>query len=201
MTKVCKDVGWDGKGFYCLRCGKAGFKSEASARGHLSQCKGRAIGRGVPAIEMGALQSSVEQAVVAPVSVGDNGGTYPLFSGGGGAPGGGQSTTFLPDIVQVSSGWYGNVDSRLKTLENEYNHLLIEKNQPSQYHPVKQDFFNQYKSVIIIGAIVLFAIMLSKQSGQCQSESGSTSMGNIGSKALSKLVDAGISKGVSALFK
>lgn len=200
MSQVCKDVGHDGQGFYCLRCGKAGFKSEASARGHLAQCRGRAISRGVPvtdaaetyqqtSLESGAGSSTVNGARIE----GQLAGATP----------GGQSTTFLPDTVQASPGWFGDVDFRLKALENEYNHLLMEKNQTPTYHPIQQDFFSQYKGAIIIGALILFAMILSKQSGQCQVGSGNkgVGMGNIGGKALSKLVDAGISKGVSALFK
>ncbi len=34
------NIGYDGKSFFCMRCGKAGFKSEMAVRGHLSSCKG-----------------------------------------------------------------------------------------------------------------------------------------------------------------
>lgn len=32
---------FDGKSYFCARCGKAGFKSEMAARGHLSACQGQ----------------------------------------------------------------------------------------------------------------------------------------------------------------
>lgn len=206
MSQVCKDVGWDGQGFYCLRCGKAGFRSEASARGHLSQCKGRAIERGVPVVGMENLPAPVEtfqrlpveQVVLPPVGAGAGGGTYHPFSGGGG--GGGQTTTLQSEAVVDYSGWYPGVDQRLKALENEYNHMVMSTNQPGAVG----DWFSHNKGIIIIGAIVLFAVIMMNQNRQCPSVSGSGGMkaiGNVGEKALMKLMDRGISKGVDSLFK
>lgn len=219
MTQVCKDVGWDGDGFYCLRCGKAGYKSEAQARGHLSQCKGRAISRGVPYVEtqnwsvpVEMSQQPVNQTVLPPGNFGYAGGLRESEKGGGRTI---LSTTNTlndfrgkPDYVSVE--YVQSLQNQINALEtrvgfndNHYNHLLMQKNQPEQYHSVNQDFFSQYKGIIIVGAILLFAVILSKQSNQCLAGSGSkgVSVGDIGGKALSKLVDAGISKGVSALFK
>lgn len=219
MSQVCKDVGWDGKGFYCLRCGKAGYKSEAQARGHLSQCKGRAISRGVPYIEtqnwpvpVETSQQPVDQTVLPPANFGYAGGLRE------GEKGGGRITTPTTSILgdfrskpdYVSMEYVQSLQNQINALEtrvgfndNHYNHLLMQKNQSEQYHSVNQDFFSQYKGMIIVGAIILFAIIMSNQSGQCQagSDGKGTHIGNIGTKALSKLVDTGISKGVSALFK
>jgi hypothetical protein len=87
-------------------------------------------------------------------------------------------------------------------MENHYNHVMQSVN-PPQYQPAQQDFFSQYKGIIIVGAIILFAIIMSNQSSQCQAGSGGkgANIGNIGAKALSKLVDTGITKGVASLFK
>jgi hypothetical protein len=38
--KRCK-MPFDGKSYFCARCGKAGFKSEMAVRGHLSACQGQ----------------------------------------------------------------------------------------------------------------------------------------------------------------
>jgi hypothetical protein len=35
------EMPFDGKQYFCARCGKAGFKSEMAARGHLSACQGQ----------------------------------------------------------------------------------------------------------------------------------------------------------------
>lgn len=217
MTQVCKNVGFDGNGFYCQRCGKAGFRSEASARGHLSQCKGRAIERGIPVVEREHLPVPVEtfqhmpiKQVLPPAGGGVDAGTYHSFSGGGGCDGGQNTKQILSNFDSApttfssdSPDWFFSMDTRLRALENEYNHLLLDRNQPQQYHSVQQDFFTQYKGLIIVGAIILFAIIMSNQSKACEGGSNSTgvTVGNLGTKALGKLVDTGITKGVAALFK
>lgn len=47
IKKVCKNVGYDGKDYFCMRCGKAGFETKAQAVGHQSQCKAKNINLGV----------------------------------------------------------------------------------------------------------------------------------------------------------
>lgn len=54
------------------------------------------------------------------------------------------------------------------------------------------------------GAIVLFAVIMMNQNRQCPSGSGTgggRAVGNVGEKALAKLMDRGISKAVDSLFK
>lgn len=189
VKQVCKDVAWDGESFYCMRCGKVGFQSEAQARGHLSQCRGRAIEKGV--------FFAPEPVVVAPPAGGGGGGQNTTHMLGGS---GGTSTYFSQEYV--------NHEQRIAQLENEYNHVLLQRNLPSS-NLAGQDFFSQYKGIIIIGAILLFLVILSQQSRNCQALSnGNGSSGgkgvditSIGTKALSKLVDTGITKGISSLFK
>jgi hypothetical protein len=48
IDKVCKNVGWDGESFFCMRCGKAGFNTKAKAVGHQSQCQARNASLVVP---------------------------------------------------------------------------------------------------------------------------------------------------------
>jgi hypothetical protein len=38
IKEVCKNVGWDGESYFCMRCKKAGFATKAQAVGHQSQC-------------------------------------------------------------------------------------------------------------------------------------------------------------------
>jgi len=40
ITKVKEGVGFDGETYFCMRCGKAGFKSPAAVVGHLAHCQG-----------------------------------------------------------------------------------------------------------------------------------------------------------------
>lgn len=204
MKQVCKDVGWDGQGFCCLRCGKAEFKSEASARGHLSQCKGRAISRGVfhPLVETVALPAPLgccEQVLPA------YGGGVPttLLGGAPGGTGGGQTTSLQSGSATEDPGWYG-VDQRLRSLENEYNHLLMQRNlQPAGFNV--GDWFSQNKAVIIISVVALMIYVLSRQS-ECECPNGEvgkkvSKVGGLGQKALSKLTDRAISKSIDSLFK
>jgi len=48
IEKVCKNVGWDGSSFFCMRCGKAGFDTQAKAVGHQSQCPAKNASLVVP---------------------------------------------------------------------------------------------------------------------------------------------------------
>lgn len=186
MDKVCKDVGWDGQEYYCLRCGKAGFQREAQARGHLSQCKGRAVAKGIFQPPVTAPQ------VLLPAGGGGVGApTYQL--GGAGGAGGGQTSSFQGDPV-----WNFGVDQRLKALENEYNHMLVERNLPAN------DWFSSNKNILIIIAVSVVALYLVTHNSQCQCGDGSKVVKNgvasLGEKALAKFVDRGIIKGVDSLF-
>jgi hypothetical protein len=51
-------VGYDGKSYFCKRCGRAGFASIAAVRGHLGLCKARAktYDLGAFAVPVGGLQ-------------------------------------------------------------------------------------------------------------------------------------------------
>lgn len=78
--------------------------------------------------------------------------------------------------------------------------MLSAKNQPVVH---AQDFFDRYKGVILLGAIIVLAVILTNQSKQCPAPSSSTgkNVSDVGGKALQKLLDVGITKGVASLFK
>ncbi len=43
IERICKNVGWDGESYFCMRCGKAGYSTKEQAMGHLAKCKVRDI--------------------------------------------------------------------------------------------------------------------------------------------------------------
>ena len=43
INKICKNVGWDGKSFFCMLCGKTGFGTVAKVLGHQCQCQARRV--------------------------------------------------------------------------------------------------------------------------------------------------------------
>jgi len=202
VKQVCKDVGWHGGSFYCLRCGKAGFQSEAQARGHLAQCKGRAIQRGVLHSPVGvAPDPNLSGGQILPLAVGGAGAhTYQLGGSAPGGSGGGQTSSISPD-------WY-TINQRMATLENTvYNenyHLLMQRNlQPAGFSV--GDWFFHNKGFIIISAVALL-ILLAGRDSSCECPDGSkgvskSKVGGLGQKALSKLTDRAISKSIDSLFK
>ena len=202
MKQVCKDVGWDGQGFCCLRCGKAGFQSEAQARGHLAQCRGRAIERGVFHPPVGTVTFPAPSGCCEQVLPARGGGVpTPLF---GGAPGGGETTSLQGGYATDYPGWYPGVDQRLKALENEYNHLLMQRNlQPTGFSI--GDWFFQNKAVVIISVVALMIYLSSKKS-ECECPDGKAGRrvnraSGFGEKALNKLTDRAITKTIDSLLK
>lgn len=68
MTQVSKNVGFDGESFYCIKCGRAGFRSELAARGHLGSCRGRLVSQGIdPALLAAPAHAAGASAVGAPM--------------------------------------------------------------------------------------------------------------------------------------
>jgi hypothetical protein len=197
---VSANIGFDGSTYFCKRCGKAGYGKATQVRGHLAMCPGTLMRKGVePTTACNHLQ---------PLATEYNGG----LSGGqpvvvaavvdpvANPPVGGYEQ--LASQVATMAGEFTTMAGEVATMRNHYNHMMGQVNQP-QYQPVGQDFFSQYKGIIIVGAIIFFALMLSERSGNCQgaSDGKSTSANNIGTKALTKLVDTGITKGIASLFK
>lgn len=194
---VSVNIGFDGASYFCKRCGKAGYGKPTQVRGHLAMCPGTLMRKGVePTSSSNQLQ--------------------PLASDYNGGLSGGQLLQPLAVVEPVANpvanppvGGYEQLISRLDTvvsevatMKNHYNHVMGQINQP-QYQSAKQDFFGQYKGLIIVGAIIFFALILSQQSGKCEGLVGdkSSRAANIGDKALNKLVDVGVSKGIASLLK
>lgn len=182
MTRICKDVSWDGASFYCERCGRAGFQSEAQARGHLSQCKGRAIQQGKPSYEPVVLPP-------APSLVGGGAGAGLGWSGGGGqvvVGGGGQGGQY--DLVLVR---LDGIQQQVNRLSNEYTHMLQTYNAPT--NALSQGI----PQWLLIGLLVLagFWLIQSFSSSGCantcetKTRSGSNLKDRIAGKMSDKMID------------
>lgn len=179
MRQISESIAHDGKHFFCLRCGKSGYTKMAQVKGHLAMCPGTAIRKGAVLPEPCCEQIQLAPASPSPVTG--------AFSMG------------FPDYSNYQQ-QQQQLGVRLARLENEAHHMMMSRNQPESV----TNWFSQNKGIIIIGSIVLFAVIMMNQNRQCPSFSGSgggKAVGNIGEKALTKLMDRGISKAVDSLFK
>ena len=214
IKNISDNIGHDGEGFFCRLCGKAGYKSMAAVKGHLAQCPGMAIKKGVipksqPPIQLAAASYSPATAALSPAS--NVSGSYPAQQ----QPQPQKSTSWnsQPQLAswqaeqQRQAQQLADNTQQIAQLQNERHHLMLQNSLP------KESFFERYKGIIITGGIIFVLILLFNQSRQCQviSDSGDPvgrvpakngfDINSIGTKALTKLVDTGISKGVSSFFK
>jgi len=179
MRQISESIAHDGKFFFCLRCGRSGYTKMAQVKGHLAMCPGTAVRKGaVPS------KPCCEEVQLVPASS---------------SPAQGAFLMGFPDLANYQQ-QQQQLRSDVNQLKNEAHHMMLSRNltEPGE------DWFSRNRGVIIIGAIVLFAVMMMKQNCQCPSVSGSGGgriAGNVGEKTLAKLMDRGISKAVDSLFK
>lgn len=219
--RVCKDISWDGQSFFCERCGKAGYRTELAARGHLGSCKGRAVERGIPASALGGFAAA-------------GGGAYgaqevprAAAAGGGGAaaqkrvvsfPSTGRQVEFsapsyssypaelppqsYPQSYPQSSELMG-LNARVQTLENELNHQLTLRNRPTGGN--LGGWIQENLPIVIILGVVVFIMLYSNSRGSCSVEGTSQrrglDVGKIGERMLNKGADTIISKGLGRIFR
>lgn len=202
IKKISENIGHDGTHFFCLRCGKSGYDKMAQVRGHLAMCPGTAIRKGVvlpnPNPTRPQPQYIPPQPVDQPVATSYNPVTG-AFSGDSYPRG---QPVEQQQLWPVTAGQYDpRWEQRIAVLENEQHHMLMTRNQPGALG----DIFGRYKTLIICSALVLFAVALLSRNGKCDSGAATGNqkpiVGDVGKKALTKLVDKGITKGVDALFK
>jgi len=182
IEKVCKNVGWDGVSFCCLRCNKAGFTSQAQAVGHQSQCT-------MNNKRLGALP---QQEVVVPASFGT---TLPQYSGGG--------TTEVVVPAEVDNKAIARMlmiqgqqilDIK-KYVSNEIPHQLA--NRENGFLGISKEGW------MIIGVVALLAYSMGHSSScRCPvSEGAYRRTGGRLSSIQDKVTDKAISYGISRLFK
>jgi len=199
---VSENIGFDGYSYYCRRCGKAGYSKPTQVRGHLGMCPGTLARKGVlpttscnqlPTKHSAPLQNREANQLQLVREAPDAGFT-------------GSQLLQQPVVVGPVGSSYqdqqlAGLSERVSAMENHYNHILQERNMPQ----TTQDWFNKNKSIIIIAGIILVAVWMMNQSRPACSTSETSSVkkstfGNVGEKAVYRLIDKGISKSVDRLF-
>jgi hypothetical protein len=183
IEKVCKNVGWDGVSFCCLRCNKAGFTSQAQAVGHQSQCP-------MNNKNLGALPQ--QETVVVPASFGT---TLPQYSGGG------TTEVVVPAeldnkaIARMLIIQSQQIADIKKSMTNEIPHAIAK--QQMGFLGISKEGW------IIIGVVALVAYSMGHSSScRCPvSEGAYRRTGGRLSSIQDKVTDKAISYGISRLFK
>lgn len=172
IKKVCKDVGHDGEGYFCMRCGKAGFTKEEQAIGHLAKCKARKIEKNeLPAISQ--LQASYKLA-----NLPDN---FPTE-----LP---SSMSNIERLLAVQGQQIVDIRNEQAKLSNEATHLLAMNNHSSSFDS---------RSLLVLIAIGVVAYLLGRENCSCDcSVSGTTrkvKSGGFGSAMAGKIAGKFIDK-------
>ena len=173
---VSVNIGMEGNSFYCRRCGKAGYPSMASVKGHLGMCKGKAIQRAGGVQLAGASHSSVGTASIA--RLGGISAVEPTATAG-------------PEIQLAPADTnYDELSRRVAAVENEYVHLLSENNAPVN----SDDWVSRNKDLLIILGILVGLYLLLQQS-KCNCGARANGIGStLVNKAAGKAVDYGLNK-------
>ena len=173
---ISDNIAWDGSYFNCRRCGKSGYNTMQAVKGHLSMCPGKAIQKG--ATQLASQPATASHSPVGTASIG-NIESYPASQ---------PPPTAGPDNSQL--------DKRIATLENEYNHLLAENNNPNS----SSDWVSRNKDILIIlGILVALYLILQESKCKCANEGSGRSRANglgstLANRAAGKAIDYGLSK-------
>ena len=172
IEKVCKNVGYDGQKYCCLKCGTT-FEKESQARGHLSSCPSRKFGLGF---------SASLQASPAPPPA-----PHPAF------------TLPVADVVAPPSDYkrqiyayqeqINDLNDRIARMENEYVHMVAQKNSGSSDKTVW----------IFVGASVLLILLVRGSSCDCDMPQKTRSR-NIGRRGYGDVVPTLLVKGAGKLL-
>jgi hypothetical protein len=150
IKKVCKNVGYDGKEYFCMLCGKAGFTKEEQAIGHLAKCKARKTKKSeLP--DSSQLQASYKLA-----DLPDNLPTEPP-----------SSTSNIERLLAVQGQQIADIRNEQAKLSNEATHLMAVNNQSS--------FDFNSKGLLLLVIVGVMAYFLGRENCSCDySMSGTT---------------------------
>jgi len=180
--KVCKNVGWDGSSYFCMRCFKAGFSTKAQAVGHQAQCPANEINLGSPPPPTTTTTTPPPYSTI----------LAPLTS------------TSSPQNIEHQFIIFGQLLAEIKQdqakLANETTHALAVKNQ--------NPFSNvDWGKVIAWGiGIAVISFLIGRETKVCYcgvetSRSRSPRGRSLGNSVASKVTDKAISYGLNKLFK
>ena len=191
---VSENIAFDGSSYYCKRCGKAGYLRATQVRGHLAMCPGTLARKGIaPTTSSNQLQ---------PVATGIDGGLTSsqlpvvevVVEPGNNQPVGPSGNSQLLGYMQ-------QIDRRVATMENEYNHVVRQTNLPPQ-----ENWLTKNLALVILGGILLFSLLSSmSRSQQCPSGSSENSSSGPNFKKLTervvnKVADTAITKSIGKVF-
>ncbi len=195
---VSESIAHDGDGFYCRLCGRAGYRSLAAVKGHLSQCPGKLVQKGVLPAE-----PQVAAAGLGWAGAGNNA-LLQTASPAAAAPAPGAVVgPALYGMQEITATIRENAH-QISRMQNEYTHLMVEKNQRD---PDAMGWFSQNKQLIILGLVaVLVVVYLTRQNGsRCENgfekSDGKGALDKLGEKALGAFTNKAISKSVDSLFR
>ena len=176
IDKICKNVGWDGSSYFCMRCGKAGFDTKAKAVGHQSQCRAR------------------NASLVPPPTTTT---TTPPPS---------TTTLPPPDMVLPPSNIERQLAGIVQDISEIKQQSSKVYNEGPHLQGVQQMGFLgiSKENWLIIGVVILIAYSMGQKSScRCPVGDGSSrrTNGRLGSSIQDKVTDKAISYGISKLFK
>ena len=196
---VSEKIAFDGTGYSCRICGRAGYSSMASIKGHLSRCPARQI-------------RAPAQPQLAAASWRLAGGPDMTVSS---AP---------PQLAAASRSWdepyapahesqvasqlaeeIRELRSEVGTLKNEYSHVMEERALGTKASFGGSDWVQRYKPLLIVGGLLLGLFLISNNSRSCPSVAGSTNKGltakSLMERGVTKLADKGMTKMVDNLLR
>ena len=201
---VSENIGFDGYSYYCRRCGKAGYQKPTQVRGHLAMCRGTLLRKGMPpTTSYNQLPTGNGAGLQNP------GANYlqPVRPAYGGNLGGGQLQAVE---AVVGPGDYHLVDQvnqlnhRVGLMENEYNHILQERNQPKQ-----ESWLTKNMAWIVLGGIMLIALFSAFGQNGCPVPAGGAGaspkrsgpdINKLSERIINKAADTAITKGFGRMF-
>ena len=191
IVKVCKNVGWDGESFFCMRCYRAGFATKAQAVGHQSQCRANEISLGYTTTQDTKLPPPPSAPLPPPPEL------YTTTSST--LPPSDQLSFFERQLIL-----FGQQVSEIKQeqvkLANETAHELAVKNQ----NPLANV---DWRKVIAWGiGIAVVAFLIGRETKVCHCgveapKSGSSRGKSLGSSVASKVKDKVINSGINWFLK
>jgi hypothetical protein len=199
---ISDNIGWDGNGFFCRRCGKAGYGKMAQVKGHLAMCPGTAISKG--AIPRGQPPGQLAATSWQPVGSASNAGLTGRASYQQQQqlqPANNQPAYPNQPASQLGYPAYTDLNSRVSRLENEYQHALVERNAPGQIFGLDK---NALMLILVVGLLIFWAV--EQRGSQCPTvlegkPKASKPMGKLSEKVMTKFTDRMATRAADSLFK
>lgn len=170
IERICKNVGYDGKEFFCMRCGKAGFETKAQAVGHQSQCKVKNINLGVLPPPPTTTDHHQTTTIIPPPTT-----TLPP-----------ETESSIERQLMIFGQQLSEIRQKQDILSNETTHMVAMNN---------QDFFSG-KGLLILVAIGVVAYFLGRESCVCDCSNGTNRRNkgggfgsSMGTKIFGKFID------------